>query len=55
MKLKFWRRKRVEPLPEHEEREANKFERKFDEEQGSAQAVLKKMGRENLDGPFTRD
>lgn len=55
MKLKFWRKKRLDPLPEGEEREANKFEREYAEEQASPQAILKKMGRENLDGPFSRD
>jgi hypothetical protein len=55
MKLKFWRRKRLDPLPAGEEREAHKFERRYSEEQGSIRAIFKKMGRENLDGPFSRD
>ena len=49
MKVRFWRRRRLDPLPELEEREANKFERQYAEEQGSANAVVKKMGRENLE------
>ena len=55
MKLKFWRSKRLDPLPEREEREAHKFERRYEEEQGSIRAIFKKMGRENLDDPFNRD
>ncbi|HTJ83360.1 MAG TPA: hypothetical protein VL400_16690 [Polyangiaceae bacterium] len=55
MKLQFWRRRRLEPLPEREEREALKFERQYSEEQGSVNAVVKKMGRENLDAPFRQD
>jgi len=55
MKLLFWRRRRLEPLPEREEREALKFERQYSEEQGSVNAVVKKMGRENLDAPFKHD
>lgn len=55
MNLRFWRKKRLEPLRDEEEREAHKFERQYDEEQGSVNAVVKKMGRENLDGPFNQD
>jgi hypothetical protein len=55
MKLMFWRRKPLEPLPDREEREALKFEREYVEEQGSVNAVVKKMGRENLDAPFKQD
>ena len=55
MKVRFWRRRRLDPLPELEEREANKFERQYAEQQGSANAVIKKMGRENLDAPFKQD
>ena len=55
MKLRFWHRKRLDPLPDEEEREALKFEREYDEEQGSINAVVKKMGRENLDAPFKQD
>jgi hypothetical protein len=55
MKLGFWRRKRLEPLPDVDEREAHKFEIQHDEEQASIGAIVKKMGRENLDAPFKRD
>ena len=55
MKLLFWRRKRLDALPMGEEREALKFERQYEEEQGSIRAIFKKMGRENLDSPFKRD
>jgi len=55
MKLRFWQKRRLEPLPEDEEREALKYERQHEEEQGSINAIVKKMGRENLDGPFRRD
>ncbi|HEY2778311.1 MAG TPA: hypothetical protein VGI77_10435 [Gaiellaceae bacterium] len=55
MKLLFWRRKRLEPLPEDEEREAHKYERQYEEDVGSVNAVVKKVGRENLDAPFRRD
>lgn len=55
MKLRFWQRRRRAPLPESEEREALKNEREYEEEEGSVNAVFKKMGRENLDAPFRRD
>ena len=55
MKLRFWRKRRLDPLPEGEEREALKYERQYEEEQGSTNAIFKKMGRENLDAPFRRD
>jgi len=55
VKVRFWRRRRLDPLPEREEREALKFEREYAEEQGSVNAVVKKMGRENLDAPFKHD
>lgn len=55
VKVRFWRRRRLDPLPEREEREALKFERQYVDEQGSANAVVKKMGRENLDAPFRQD
>ena len=55
MKLRFWRRRRLDPLLEGEEREAHKFGRRYAEEQGSIRAIFRKMGRENLDGPFSRD
>ncbi len=55
MKLQFWRKRRLVPLPDREEREANKFDRPYEEEQGSVNAVVKKMGRENLDAPFKHD
>jgi hypothetical protein len=55
MNLRLPRRKRVEPLPEVEEREAHKFERRYAEEQGTIRAIFKKMGRANLDNPFRRD
>lgn len=55
MKLRFWRKRRLDPLPEDEEREALKYEREYEEEEGSVNAVFKKMGRENLDAPFRRD
>lgn len=55
MKVLFWRKSRPDPLPEREEREALKFERQYEEEQGSVNAVIKKMGRENLDAPFKQD
>ena len=42
-KLRFWRRKRLDPLPVGEEREALQFERQFEEEQGSIRAIFKKM------------
>ena len=55
MKVRFWRRRRLDPIPDREEREAHKFERQYAEEQGSVTAVVKKMGRENLDAPFKQD
>ena len=55
MKVLFWRKRQLDPLPDREEREALKFERQYFEEQGSANAVVKKMGRENLDAPFKQD
>ena len=55
MKLRFLQKRRLEPLPESEEREALKYERKYEEEEASVNAIVKKMGRENLDGPFKRD
>ena len=55
MRLRLRRRKPLEPLPEVEEREADKHARKYAEEQGSIRAIFKKIGRENLDGPFRRD
>jgi hypothetical protein len=55
MNVRFWRRRRLDPLPERDEREARKFERQYAEEQGSVNAVVKKMGRENLDAPFRQD
>ena len=55
MKVLFWRRRRLDPLPEPEEREARKFDLEYTEEHGSANAVVKKMGRENLDAPFKQD
>jgi hypothetical protein len=55
MKLPYPRKKRLGPLPDSEEREANKYERRYDEEEGSIRAVFKKMGRANLDSPFKRD
>ena len=55
MKVLFWRKRQLDPLPDREEREALKFERQYIEEQGSANAVVKKMGRENLDAPFKQD
>jgi hypothetical protein len=54
VRLRFWRRQRLDPLPAGDEREAHKFERRYVEEQGSAGAIIKKVGRENLDGPFKR-
>ena len=38
MKVLFWRKRRLEPLPDREEREALKFERQYEEEQGSVNA-----------------
>ena len=55
MKLQFQRKKRPTPQPEGEEREALKNEQQFTEEHGSITAIFKKMGRENLDGPFRRE
>jgi hypothetical protein len=55
MRLRFWRRKQIDPLPMGEEREALKYEREYEEEHGSSRAIFKKMSRENLDGPFKRD
>jgi hypothetical protein len=55
MTLRFWRKRRLDPLPEGEEREALKYERQYEEEQSSVNAIFKRMGRENLDGPFRRD
>ena len=55
MNLRFWQKKQLDPLPDEEEREAHKFERQYVEEQGSVNAVVKKMGRENLDAPFKQD
>lgn len=55
MKVLFWRKSRLDPLPEREEREALKFERQYEDEQGSVNAVVKKIGRENLDAPFKQD
>jgi hypothetical protein len=55
VKRLFRRRKRLDPLPESEEREARKYTREYAEEQGSLRAIFKKIGRENLDGPFKRD
>ena len=55
MNIRFWQKKRLDPLPDEEEREAHKFEREYDEEQSSINAVVKKMGRENLDAPFKQD
>ncbi len=55
MKLQLRRRKQPSPQPEGEEREALKNEQQFTEEQGSITAIFKKMGRENLDGPFRRE
>ena len=55
MKLRFWRRRRLDPLLEGDEGEAHKFERRYAEEHGSIRAIFRKMGRENLDGPFSRD
>ena len=55
MKLQFWRKKQPTLQPEGEEREALKNEQQFTEEQGSITAIVKKMGRENLDGPFRRE
>jgi hypothetical protein len=57
MKLQFRRRKQPDSPqpPEGEEREALKNEQQFIEEQGSISAIFKKMGRENLDGPFRRE
>jgi hypothetical protein len=54
MKLPYPKRKRLEPLPDVDEREAHKFGRRYAEDQGSIRAVFKKMGRTNLDGPFKR-
>ena len=55
--MKLWsrRRKPLEPLPDVEEREADKYTRTYVEQQGSIRAIFKKMGRENLDAPFKRD
>jgi hypothetical protein len=55
MKLRFRRRRRLDPLSVAEEREANTFARRYDDQQGSIRAIFKKMGRENLDDPFKRD
>lgn len=55
MKLPQGKKKPLDPLPEVEEREANKFERRYAEDQGSIRAIFKKMGRTNLDNPFRRD
>ncbi len=55
MKLQLRRRRRLAPPPEVEEREARKFSRDYANEQGSIRAIFRKMGRENLDGPFRRD
>jgi hypothetical protein len=55
MKLPHLKRKPLDPLPDVEEREANKFERRYAESQGSIRAIFKKMGRSNLDSPFKRD
>jgi hypothetical protein len=57
MKLRIWRTKQpYQPQTlEGEDYEALKNERLFLEEQGSVNAIIKKMGRENLDGPFRQD
>jgi hypothetical protein len=56
MKLHLRRKKRPDPPPpEGEDREALTNARLYAEEQGSIRAIFRRMGRENLDGPFRRD
>ncbi len=49
MKLPYPKRKRLDPLPDVEEREANKFDRRYADEQSSIRAFFKKVGHTNLD------
>ena len=57
MRLRLHRAKRPGPQqpPDADEQGALKNARQYADEHGHGLAIVKKMGRENLDGPFARD